>query len=304
MHRRLNTRGKIAVSILLTVIIVLLSGLIGNNEKKASDPKLEDSLKRLSFSSEPVATFSDSKLGQSIVEWEIETREALRKEEAAKQNQIDQQENAVYLTFDDGPSDVTGQLMDILNDYEMQATFFMLGPRIKEYPDAVKRMHQEGHGLALHGITHKLDRIYSSTSSPSLEMIEDQAILESTTGVRSDIIRLPYGSFPYLTEEMRYRLWQHGFQIWDWNVDSLDWEFNNRQYVQHTIQEIEKVKQIGEIPNILLHDRQETVNYLPELLSYIKSQGYKTKVLTNEMPPLTFQCEGRCRPVSNSTVGR
>jgi peptidoglycan/xylan/chitin deacetylase (PgdA/CDA1 family) len=306
-RRRLNTRGKIALSILLTIMIVLLSGLVGNDEKKVvkeNDSIIENSLEMLSFSSEPVVAFADSTLSQSIIERESKKREVARTKEVAKQNKIDQQENAIYLTFDDGPSNVSDQLMDILNIYQMKATFFMVGPEIKEYPEVVKRMHKEGFGLALHGITHDVGKIYGSQSAPAEEMIENQEILENITGVSSDIIRLPYGSIPYLTEGMRYILDQNAFNVWDWNVDSRDWELKDERYVQHTIQGIQKKVQAGETPVVLLHDKQETIKYLPELLSYIKRQGYKTKVLTNDMPPLTFQCEGRCRPISGLAVGR
>ena len=81
-------------------------------------------------------------------------------------------------------------------------------------------------------------------------------------------------------------------------------ELKNERYVRHTIRKIEKVKQAGETPIVLLHDKQQTVKHLPKLLSYIKSQGYKTKVLTNEMTALTFPCEGRCRIISTVAAGR
>ena len=306
MRRRLNTKGKIALSILLPIMIVLLSGLVGSDEKKAvkeNDSNIENSLEMLSFSTEPVVAFADSTLSQSIMERESEKREVARKKAVAKQNKIDQQENVIYLTFDDGPSNFSDQLIDILDDYQMTATFFMLGPKIKEYPEVVKRMHKEGFGLGLHSITHDVGKIYSSQSAPSEEMIENREILENITGVRSDIIRLPYGSIPYLTEGMRYVLDQNAFKVWDWNVDSRDWKLKDERYVQHTIQEIQKKKQEGETPIVLLHDKQETMKYLPELLSYIKGQGYKTKVLTSDMPPLTFPCEGRCRPISGLAMG-
>ncbi|MFS0824343.1 polysaccharide deacetylase family protein [Bacillus sp. 1P02SD] len=297
-RRRLNKRGKIAVSILLTMIVVLLSGMVGNNTGKNNESTLENTLKMFSFSAEPVIAFSDSTLSQSIIYKESKKREVARKREVSQQYKLDQEENAIYLTFDDGPTNVSDELLDMLEDYQMKATFFMVGPKIKEYPKVVKRMHREGYGLALHGITHDVGEIYSSRYAPSEEMEENREILENVTEERSYIVRLPYGSIPYLTEEMRYVLHQNNFKIWDWNVDSRDWELNDERYVQHTIREIQKMKQSGVTPVVLLHDTKETVRHLPKLLSYIKIQGFKTKVLTNEMPPLTFQCEGRCRPVN------
>ncbi|WP_338452940.1 polysaccharide deacetylase family protein [Niallia oryzisoli] len=300
-RRRLNTRGKIAVSVLLTIMVVLLSGLVGNDEKKAEndhDTNIEDTLEMVTFSTEPAAAFAESTLSQSIIEKENEKKEVARKKAAIKQMKKEQQENVIYLTFDDGPTTVSDELLDILDDYQMKATFFMVGPRIAEYPEVVKRMQKEGFGLGLHGMTHDVKQIYSNQSAPTEEMLESQEILEEVTGVRIELIRLPYGSFPYLTEAMRYVIDLNDFKVWDWNVDSFDWKYNNEQFVQQTIQGIEKMEKSGVTPVVLLHDTQETVKHLPKLLFYIKEQGYKTKILTNDMTPLTFSCEGRCRPVN------
>lgn len=300
-RRRLNARGKIVVSILLTGMIILFSGVVGNDEMKAakeSNSKTGGLLEMLAFSSEPVLAFSDSALSQSIIEKENEKSESNRIKEVAKQNKKDKEVKAIYLTFDDGPSNHSDQLLDILDAYQMKATFFMMGPGIKEYPDVVKRMKKEGFGLGLHSITHDVGKIYSSQYAPSEEMVKNREILESVTGVRSNIIRLPYGSIPYLTEAMRFILDQNDFNVWDWNVDSLDWEFKDQRYVQHTIQKIQKMEQAGETPVVLLHDKQETIKHLPKLLSYIKKQGYQTKILTNDMAPLTFPCKGRCYSIN------
>ncbi|WP_350346656.1 polysaccharide deacetylase family protein [Heyndrickxia faecalis] len=299
--RKLNFKGKVVLALLFTLIVVVLAGLVGKGEKMSAKDKGKDahavSLRTLSFSPAPMTAFAGSPLYKSMIGQQRQKKEAERQKEVAKQNEKDLKENAIYLTFDDGPSSAANQLLDLLETYQMKATFFMLGPRMKEHPAVVKRMQKDGDGLALHGITHKARTIYSSTSAPLNEMAEDQRILENVAGVKSYMVRLPYGSIPYLTDEMRDLLDKSGFHIWDWNVDSSDWELKNGRYVQYTIQQIRQKKQAGETPVILLHDKPETVKYLPKLLKFIKKQGYKTKVLTNETPPVTFPCEGRCHPI-------
>lgn len=301
-RRRLNIRGKIAVGILISTMVLLIVLMIGKSEKgearESNSSKEDNSFEVLEISSDSVLDFSETPLNQSIIKRANEEREDARKKEFTKQNKKDLYENVIYLTFDDGTSDVSEQLLDMLDEYEMKATFFLLGLKIKEQPEIAIRMKSDGHGLALHGITHDVKKIYNSYSSPTEEMKEAQSIIEGITGEHTELIRLPYGSIPYLTEEMRYTLDQSEFKVWDWNVDSLDWKFKDEQYVLHTIKEIESVKQSGEAPVVLLHDKQETVQHLPKLLSYIKEQGYKTKILTNDMTPITFPCEGRCRPVN------
>lgn len=283
----------------MVLLIVLMIGKSEKGEARESNSSKEDnSFEVLEISSDSVLDFSETPLNQSIIKRANEEREDARKKEFTKQNKKDLYENVIYLTFDDGTSDVSEQLLDMLDEYEMKATFFLLGLKIKEQPEIAIRMKSDGHGLALHGITHDVKKIYNSYSSPTEEMKEAQSIIEGITGEHTELIRLPYGSIPYLTEEMRYTLDQSEFKVWDWNVDSLDWKFKDEQYVLHTIKEIESVKQSGEAPVVLLHDKQETVQHLPKLLSYIKEQGYKTKILTNDMTPITFPCEGRCRPVN------
>lgn len=294
--RRLNKRGKIAVSILLAIIFFSFYGIFNGDDKEV-EGNIASSFE-LSFSSEPAVTFADSTLSQSIIETENEKRETARKEAFKKQNMMDQQERAVYLTFDDGPTQHTERLLDILNEYQMKATFFMLGRKMKEYPSVVRRIKREGFGLALHSMTHDIHTLYQNAFSPTEEMIETQNILEEITGVHSTIVRLPYGSIPYLTEEMRYVLNQHSFNVWDWNVDSMDWELKDNRYVQHTIQKLQELEQAGVTPVVLLHDKKETIDHLPSLLAYIKQEGYQTKVLTDDLPPLTFQCEGNCYSIS------
>jgi peptidoglycan/xylan/chitin deacetylase (PgdA/CDA1 family) len=293
-NKRLNNKGKIAVSVLCALMIFILFGLFGSKGGAAEDVSFA-SLGTLSVSFQPMVSLADSNLNQSAVEKEKQEKEEARQQVFAQRNKLDKEENAIYLTFDDGPSESADALLNVLDDYNMTATFFMLGPNMKTDPQIVKRMKKEGFGLALHSMTHNVSEVYSSSSAPTEEMRGAQEILENITGDRSNIVRLPYGSVPYLTEEMRSLLNQNDFDIWDWNVDSRDWELLDERYVQHTIQEIEKVERAGETPVVLLHDKKETVAHLPKLLSYIQKRGYKTKALDEKVAPITFPCEGRCK---------
>ncbi|MEN1967521.1 polysaccharide deacetylase family protein [Lentibacillus sp. N15] len=302
MRRRLNIKGKIAVAVLLVTMLVLLFGLTGMSKKNtsSSDEKVVQPtpLETLSYTFEPMKAFADSTLNQSVIVEQRNKEELARQQAVAEQNQADQEQHAIYLTFDDGPSKVSHQLLNTLDKYQMKATFFMLGLNMKDHSDVVKRMKNEGFGLGLHGITHQAGKIYANPAAPVKEMTKDQQILVDIAGVKSKLVRLPYGSVPYLTEDMRDLLREKDFKIWDWNVDSRDWELKNKQYVQQTIEEIQQLEQAGETPVILMHDRPETVQHLSTLLNYIRKQGYQTKVLTNDMPAITFPCEGRCYSIN------
>ncbi|ASK61914.1 polysaccharide deacetylase [Virgibacillus phasianinus] len=284
-HRHLNRRGKLMVLMLSITALLLFIGLIGGNKNEKADQRVSSipatPAAQLLSSFAPKKAFANSKLDQSI------------------QSKEDNQEKTIYLTFDDGPTSHTSQLMDTLNQYNAKATFFMLGPNIRSHPSVVKRAVEEGFGIGLHGISHSVEQIYASKSAPLEEMTKDQSILQKITGLETDLVRLPYGSIPYLTVDMRELLNEGGFNIWDWNVDSRDWELKDGSYIKNTIQEIQEVEQRGETPVVLMHDKQETIRYLPELLAYLQQEGYKTKKLTNGIPALTFRCAGRCRALNS-----
>ena len=132
--RRLNTKGKVALSVFLTITIVLSFGLIGNDEKQVNGSNFKNSLQMLTFSSEPVVAFADSTLSQSIILKESEEKEAARKKELAKQNQIDQQENAIYLTFDDGPSYFSNQIIGYFQPIRDECNFLYVGTKYERTP--------------------------------------------------------------------------------------------------------------------------------------------------------------------------
>ncbi|MCJ7840782.1 polysaccharide deacetylase [Lederbergia sp. NSJ-179] len=295
-------KRKFSMIILSTLLIVclFLAGMVLKGkavEGHDGNPTFEVA-QTIDQTPDEKAGFTASKLNESIrikKETELEKK---RQEQALEQLHKDNENRVVYLTFDDGPSPEADQLLDILNQYHAKATFFMLGPKIKQYPAVVQRMVDEGFAIGMHGITHDAQQIYSSAKAPLKEMMEGQKMLQDITGVRSDIIRLPYGSIPYLTEDMRYHLDQQGFKIWDWNIDSEDWKLGDKRFVSKVIRDIENLRKAGESPIILLHDKPKTIQYLPQLLKYLQKNKYQTKVLTNEQAPYTFQCNERCYSIN------
>ncbi|WP_342467406.1 polysaccharide deacetylase family protein [Bacillus sp. FSL W8-0629] len=194
----------------------------------------------------------------------------------------------VFLTFDDGPSATSNQLLNVLKAHQVKATFFMLGPQIQAHQAAVKRLYQEGHQLGLHGMTHDINRFYQNSESPANEMKEAQLILASVTGVYTRLVRTPYGSVPNLTYDQKVRLNQNGFIYWDWTIDSLDWRYKNSQYVQEVLNQLQMFEKNKpwEPKVILMHDQPSTTNYLDNLITQLKARGYTFAVINETMPPV------------------
>ncbi|MDF9414635.1 polysaccharide deacetylase family protein [Bacillus altitudinis] len=194
----------------------------------------------------------------------------------------------VFLTFDDGPSATSNQLLNVLKAHQVKATFFMLGPQIQAHQAAVKRLYQEGHQLGLHGMTHDINRFYQNSESPANEMKEAQLILASVTGVYTRLVRTPYGSVPNLTYDQKVRLNQYGFIYWDWTIDSLDWRYKNSQYVPEVLNQLQMFEKNKpwEPKVILMHDQPSTTNYLDSLITQLKARGYTFAVINETMPPV------------------
>lgn len=218
-------------------------------------------------------------------------QKAAAKTPPAKEATLDDQQQSTkvaYVTFDDGPSYTSERLLDILDDYHAKATFFMLEPRMKAFPNSVTRIVEGGHAAALHGVSHRWQEFYQSTETVLNEANTAQATLLAITGYKSTLIRTPYGSSPHLKPEHKEVLKQAGYQYWDWNVDSRDWYFRDQRMVTNTIEQINKLAEHNVAPVILLHDRAETVEFLPQILDYLVNNDYKLDKLDADMEPVVF----------------
>ena len=194
----------------------------------------------------------------------------------------------VYLTIDDGPSKSTARILDILKQYDVKATFFMLEPAMAAHSEELVRMAQEGHALGMHGVTHKKEVVYASEDSVVNEMLTGQAHIAELTGVTTPLFRAPYGSKPYMTEPYRQAVIEAGLSMWDWNVDSLDWKYRSEEYVEHTIQQVENLRAKGRTPVILIHDTEKTADSLPLLLEYLLEKGYQFALADGQTEPIQF----------------
>jgi peptidoglycan/xylan/chitin deacetylase (PgdA/CDA1 family) len=196
----------------------------------------------------------------------------------------------IYISFDDGPSPYTPQLLNVLDQYNAKATFFMLGNQISNHSASVKRIVKGGHGVGLHGMTHEKTKFYGSPYSALNEMNMDNARLFKAAKVNTKLIRTPYGSKPYFTKAYRDQTAAYGYHLWDWNIDSNDWRYksNPQKIYDNVIRDVKNMKKKGITPIVLFHDQQATVTILPKLIKAIQAEGYTFKPLTKDMTPQNF----------------
>lgn len=180
---------------------------------------------------------------------------------------IDPEKPMVALTFDDGPGKYTEELLDILAEYEVKATFFMIGSQIDDYTEAVKRMEEEGHELAGHTWSHRqLTKL--SDEEMTDQIMTTRAKIYEVTGVDATLLRPPYGSYNDKVKKVCQEL---GVVMVNWSVDTLDWKNKNADKVYNVI-----MKDVEDGKIILCHDLYETtVAAIERVIPELKEQGYQ-----------------------------
>ncbi|NFG39865.1 polysaccharide deacetylase [Clostridium botulinum] len=193
----------------------------------------------------------------------------------------------IYLTFDDGPaSKVTKDVLDILKEEKIHATFFLIGDQIKGQEDLVKRIYDEGHSLGLHSMTHKKNHLYSSNEHFLKEMLETQELINSIIGIKPTILRFPFGcnnNSYKICKSMVDLLHENNLKIYDWNVDSGDGA--NHSAAPSTF--IKNAKSDKDRVVLLMHCgyiSKNSVKALPEVIKYYKNNGYEFKAITEHTP--------------------
>ncbi len=191
----------------------------------------------------------------------------------------------LYLTFDDGPTEYTNDLLDLLAQHKMKATFFMLEAEMKRNPEVVKRMVNEGHAVGVHGVTHEKSTFYCGVLGPLKEMDKANQTLESIIGEKTYLARTPYGSSPHLTKQQSQALVSQHYIIWDWNVDSRDWSYRNSEKTFiHTTKMIKTTQKEPKV--ILFHDMPSVLKTMRLLLRWMEDNQYTSEAITPDLEPV------------------
>jgi peptidoglycan/xylan/chitin deacetylase (PgdA/CDA1 family) len=188
-----------------------------------------------------------------------------------------QNEPLVALTFDDGPSHYTSQILDTLDKYGVKATFFEIGCNVDRYPAIARRIINEGHVIGNHTFSHPFLAPMEPPAQIKREIDKASESIKNATGCTPVLFRPPHGwRSPWMASELR----RDNYTVVTWTVSPDDW--------QQTISAANVVKRVlskthsGSI--ILLHDgletkdtfrKDQTIDALPSIIADLKSHGYR-----------------------------
>lgn len=133
----------------------------------------------------------------------------------------------MYLTFDDGPSEEnTAQILDILKERKIKATFFLIGENVRKYPEIARRIVAEGHSIGIHCDIHNYDTLYASADSYIQDFEAAHKTVYEVTGVDTKLFRFPGGSVndynEKIRDEMIEKMTEKGYIYYDWNAGLED----------------------------------------------------------------------------------
>lgn len=180
--------------------------------------------------------------------------------------------NQVALTFDDGPDiRFTPQVLDVLGQYQVKGTFFLMGARAREHSDIVTRINNEGHAIGNHAYWHP-NLVEEPLDRAHWEITTAEDTIAEIVGYRPKIFRPPYGSLNREIVELAADL---DYSVILWNVDSLDWTQPGAERISDVV-----LANAGPGSIILMHDGGDwtmdlsgTVNSLHEIIPFLQAEG-------------------------------
>ncbi len=207
-------------------------------------------------------------------------------------NSIEDGVKICYLTFDDGPSENTLKVLDVLDQYKIKAIFFVIGEEIElndKNKEILKEISDRGHMIALHTYCHDYRTIYASVDAFLADYERVFNVIEEITGQRPYIYRFPGGSYNSSAKRVRKdiveEMERRGFIYYDWNVSGEDSVGTPSSYT--IMKNVKRDLTRYQLPVVLLHDgqtNQVTAKALSKIIEMISEKGYAFGRLDERFP--------------------
>lgn len=207
----------------------------------------------------------------------------------------------VYLTFDDGPSAVTPQVLKILKEQGVKATFFVLGEQAAGRPELINAIWEQGHAIGNHTYNHNYHDLYSGFTEFWRQIKQTEETVRTITGVRPQLVRAPGGTFGHFDDTYFYLLKQAGYTVMDWTVDSGDSSRRGvpaAEILKNSVLDLTSSSVI-----LLLHDgsgHEQSAKALPAIIERYKAAGYEFGVLDAQTKPVQFRVSAKAEALQRT----
>ena len=301
-----NTEKKSKITILLVIMMAVLLALsvlitatitdsAAEQEKAALQQQIEQTNSQMKELQDQLnAQQSALDENQAAIQQYEDTISSLKAQLAVKRNEyVEEELPVVYLTFDDGPSENTLRILDILKESGVSATFFVKGTSKIQY---VKNIAEAGHAVGLHTDSHDYRQVYSSDEAYFEDLTRVGNKVQEVLGYVPKIIRFPGGSSNLVSKKYNQGIMsrlvssvqEKGYSYFDWNCDSGD-ASGNRVPPATLVSNVKKQTGHQKKVVLLMHDtdaKGTTAEALPEIIQFYKDCGYRFGKLGPEIKPV------------------
>lgn len=294
-RRRVNRIKKVIIGLIsfwmifsLTAIVILTISITAAN--KRIDNVEQHNQADATGNSDSKKNDVDNNIDDNIGEDYEPTDDPI--DDTGEDEPIDENAIKVYLTFDDGPSENTEKILDILKEYDVKATFFVIGKTDDYSKELYKRIVDEGHTIALHSYSHRYSSIYKSVEDYAKDLQKISDVVFDATGVRCKFIRFPGGSSNTVSavsmKDIIKYVTEQGYVYFDWNVvngDATAKNYTVDQLVDNVMNDVGKYQ----TNVVLMHDaraKTSTVEALPTIIEKILEKGYVILPIDDNTTPI------------------
>lgn len=288
MHKkrgRYNINALILCGLVFFVIVATIFCMVANGREAAREEQRIAAEKKQE--EEKLAAEEKAREEEEQAEKERMQSDSVQPGVPVGTTEADDNEKVVYLTFDDGPSKNTQKVLDILDEYNAKATFFITGQQ-PEYLSMIKTAYDAGHTIGLHSYIHDYEKVYASVDAYFEDLEKIGEIAKEQIGFVPCYIRFPGGASNTVSRKytkgimskLTEMVQEKGYQYYDWNVSSGDGS-------KATKEEIIKQSETDEYNHIMIlfHDaatKDTTVEALPEILKYYQDHGYEFRAIDRD----------------------
>ena len=283
------------VTVVSIVVTTLVVGMLAGRKNNELRTQLEQNQSQLQQMQEQLNSQQNAlEENQAVIQQYEDTVSSLKAQLAAKKNIYSEEPLPIcYLTFDDGPSDNTLKILDILKESGVTATFFVKGRSKIQY---VKNIQEAGCAVGLHTDTHDYKEVYASDEAFFDDLTRVGNRVKEILGYTPSIIRFPGGSSNTISKKYNEGIMsrlvgavqEKGYSYFDWNCDSNDAGGNHvpaDQLVANVKQQTGSQKRVV----VLMHDtgaKGTTVEALPQIIAFFQENGYHFGKLSADIKPI------------------